>query len=390
MIQTAELLSMSGLSERTTAPLPSKESQLVHRLLKGDTRLAVKKRAAKMPRITLSDIDVAKLALLAHGALSPLAGFMNQEDYESVLYDMRLSNNVVWSVPITLTADHKTAASLSIGQEVALCQNGRILAVLEINDKFPINKQHEAGLLYQTNSQNHLGVQQIYAQKEVALGGDIWVINVPTIQHPFYNIQFTPAQTRRMFARRGWRRVVGFTPTMPFLRTHEYIQKTALELVDGLFVLHTCNTHTPQSFSAESGVIGYQKVLQNYYPSQNVLLGVYPGFLQHAGPRETLFWALVHKNYGCTHFIVGDDAQKQNRLIFESFTREELGIIWLPFQKTYYCPQCDMIVSQKTCPHGEETAVSYTGAQLKAHLKNGTPFDPHIVRPEVAQLLAQK
>ena len=387
MIQTAELLSMTGLSQKASNPLPTKDNTLVNRLLRGDTRLAVKERARKMLQLNLNHFDIAKLALLTHGALTPLTGFMGWDDYESVLFDMRLNSNDVWSMPITLTVDEETAVSIKMGQEIGLCENGRILAVLEVADKFNIDKTQEAALLYQTTDERHPGVQQINAQSNIAIGGDIWVIDMPSVTHDFYNIQFTPAQTRRMFARRGWRRVVGFHPTSPIYRTQEYIQKTALELVDGLFILHTINHQNPLSYSSATSLLTYQTILDEYFPTQNVLLGVYAGFLQNRGPRETLFWAQIHKNYGCTHFIVSEEREQKNRLIFENFTKEELGIQIMPFDNTYFCTQCDMIVSQKTCPHGDQTAVYYPNDEVKTLFAAGKTPEQMFMRPEVANLL---
>lgn len=388
MIQTSELLSMTGLSQTGTTPLPIKENKLVNRMLKGDMRLAVKERARQMFQLNVSETELAKLALLAHGALSPLTGFMCQADYESVLFDMRLTTDEIWTMPLTLTVDEKTAVSIQTGQEIALCENGRVLAVLEVAEKFKIDKKTESALLYQTTDETHPGVQQTNTKKEIAIGGHIWVIDLPTAKHDAYNIQFTPAQTRRMFARRGWRRIVGYHPTSPIYRTHEYIQKNALELVDGLFILHSINNQSPFLHPAATNLLTYQTILQNYYPTANVLLGVYPGFLQSAGPRELLFWAQIHKNYGCTHFVVNNSTHSKNHLIFDNFTEEELGIIIMPFEETYFCTQCDMIVSQKTCPHGKETAVNYTDSQIQTLLKEGHTLKSEFIRPEVATLLS--
>ncbi|MEM7332300.1 MAG: sulfate adenylyltransferase [Chloroflexota bacterium] len=389
MIQTAELLSVTGLSQKATSPLPTKENQLVNRLLKGSTRLAVKERTQKMLHLDLSPLDVAKLLLITHGALSPLTGFMNHEDYESVLFDMRLSDGSVWGLPITLTVDEETAVSIKVGQEVALCENGRVLAVIEVADKFNIDKLQEAALLYQTTDESHSGVQQVNAQSNIAIGGDIWAIDMPSVTHDFYSIQFTPAQTRRMFARRGWRNIVGYHPSSPIFRTDEYIQKTALELVDGLFILHPINPPTADNFSSKTSLLTYQKILGNYYPSQNVLLGVYSGFLHNGGPRSLLLCAQIHKNYGCTHFIVSEAKMKKNKLVFENFTNEELGIIIMQFDTTYFCAKCDMIVSQKTCPHGDKAAIYYSNTDVKHLIDTEKEPESVFIRPEVSALLRQ-
>lgn len=372
--------------------------QLVNCMLRGETRQAVLKRANKLYKLNLTPLNLSDLELIANGAFSPLTGFMKQTDYERVLTEMRLDNGLVWTVPITLAVDEKTAVSIIPSQEIALCENGRILAVMEVSEKYTYDKKREAELVYKTTDENHPGVARLYQQGNILLAGDIWVVALPqAASTEFPQLRHTPAQTRRMFARRGWRRVVGFQTRNPIHRAHEYIQKTALEIVDGLFLHPLVGETKENDIPADVRVASYEAILRDYYPPESVLLGVFPAAMRYAGPREAVFHAIIRKNYGCTHFIVGrDHAGVGNyyrpydaQRIFDNFSKEDIGIEILPFDYTFYCKKCGMVVSSKTCPHDKDNWVYLSGTEVREMLERGEMLPPEFTRPEVSKVLLE-
>jgi sulfate adenylyltransferase len=357
---------------------------------------AVRERAEHLQKIDLNPMNLSDLELIANGAMSPLTGFMGQVDYERVISEMRLSNNLLWSIPVTLAVDTETAASINPGQEVALCENGNVLAVMEVTEKFGYDKEREAQLVYCTTEDAHPGVARLYAQGDVLLGGEIWVVELPAAaKTEFPELRHTPAQSRRMFARRGWRRIVGFQTRNPIHRAHEYIQKAALEIVDGLLIHPLVGETKSDDIPADVRIASYEAILRDYYPADSVLLGVFPAAMRYAGPREAIFHALLRKNYGCTHFIVGRDhagvgnyyGTYDAQRIFDDFKKDEVGIEILPFDYTFYCKKCGMVVSAKTCPHDKENWVFLSGTQVRAMLEKGEMLPPEFTRPEVSKVL---
>jgi sulfate adenylyltransferase len=370
--------------------------QLVNRTLRGEMRQAVCERAEKLFKLDLRPMNLSDLELIAGGALSPLTGFMGPADYERVLTDMRLANGLLWPIPVTLAVDDDTAAAIQPDQEIALCENGRVLAIMEVSAQYPYDKQREAERVYQTTDSAHPGVARLYRQGDVLLAGDIWVVDLPSAaQTEFPELRHTPAQTRRMFARRGWRRIVGFQTRNPIHRAHEYIQKAALEIVDGLFLHPLVGETKGDDIPADVRIASYQAILRDYYPAESVLLGVFPAAMRYAGPREAVFHALIRKNYGCTHFIVGRDhagvgnyyGTYDAQRIFDGFKKEEIGIEILPFDYTFFCHKCGMIVSAKTCPHDRENWVFLSGTQVREMLERGEMLPPEFTRPEVSKVL---
>jgi len=375
---------------------PPHGGQLVNRMLRGEMRKAVQERAEELHKYDLESFNLSDLELIAHGAMSPLTGFMGQADYERVVKEMRLSNNLLWSLPVTLPVDREVASKLKIGQEITLCQDGSVLAVMEIAELYEYDKRHEAEAVYGTVDETHPGVARLFQQGDILIGGEIWVVNLPTAaQTEFPELRHTPAQTRRMFARRGWRRIVGFQTRNPIHRAHEYIQKAALEIVDGLFIHPLVGETKPGDIPADVRIASYQAILRDYYPAESVLLGVFPAAMRYAGPREAIFHALIRKNYGCTHFIVGRDhagvgdfyGTYDAQRIFENFKKDEIGIEILPFDYTFYCQKCGMVVSSKTCPHDRENWVFLSGTQVREMLERGEMLPPEFTRPEVSKVL---
>jgi len=374
---------------------------LVDRTLRGEMQEAVRERAERMVKVPLDQMGLSDLELLAIGALSPLTGFMLKADYDRCVEDMRLVNGTLWSVPVTLAVEEDLSGRIQEGQEVALCEGERVLAVMEVAEKYPYDrkvKEREASEVYRTTEEAHPGVARLYRRGEVLLGGDIWLVDWPSaVQTEFPELRHTPAQTRRMFARRGWRSVVGFQTRNPIHRAHEYIQKTALEIVDGLFLHPLVGETKKDDIPAEVRIASYQAILRDYYPAERVLLGVFPAAMRYAGPREAIFHAIARKNYGCTHFIVGRDHAGVGKYygtydaqnIFDEFPPEDIGIVLFRFEHAFYCKKCGGIVSAKTCPHGPEDRVFLSGTQVRQMLERGEMLPEEFTRPEVARVLLE-
>ena len=374
---------------------------LVDRVLRGEMREAVKERAQHMTRIPLDPMGLSDLELIAGGALSPLTGFMGKADYDRCVTDMRLTSGILWSVPVTLAVASDLADQIGEGQEVALCEGDSVLAVLEVAEKHPNDrktKEREAQEVYRTTDEDHPGVARLYGRGDVLLGGDLWLVDWPAAASTeFPELRHTPAETRRMFAGRGWRSVVGFQTRNPIHRAHEYIQKTALEIVDGLLLHPLVGETKKDDIPADVRIASYQAILRDYYPAERVLLGVFPAAMRYAGPREAIFHAIARKNYGCTHFIVGRDHAGVGKYygtydaqnIFNEFAPEDIGITPLKFEHAFYCTKCGMVVSAKTCPHGKDDWVFLSGTQVREMLEKGEMLPEEFTRPEVAKVLME-
>ena len=380
----------------TDALIPPHGGQLIDREVTGPEAATLEERARSLPALRLSSRALSDLELIAIGAFSPLEGFMTARQYRSVVDEMHLSEGLPWSLPVTLAASREEAASLQEGQQVALADaSGELLAVLDLEERFDYEKEAEAQAVYRTTESAHPGVAALYAQGEVLLGGRVTLFRRQPA--PFAEHRLTPAQTRAAFAERGWRTVVGFQTRNPVHRAHEYIQKCALEIVDGL-LLHPLVGDTKEGdIPPEVRMQCYQVLLDGYYPKDRVLLSVLPAAMRYAGPREAIFHALVRKNYGCSHFIVGRDhagvgsyyGTYDAQTIFAEFTPEELGLTPLFFEHTFYCRACLSMASSKSCPHDADQRVALSGTRVREMLAAGEAPPPEFTRPEVARVLME-
>ncbi len=369
---------------------------LINRILSGEERTAALEKSKSLTSIELSPTSVSDLELIAVGAASPLTGFMKQADYESVLDNIRLANGLVWSIPITLPVSSELAETIEVGQEVVLTAgDGCPLALMTIEEKYTYDKQREARQVYRTTEEAHPGVARVYAQGDLLLGGAIRVIDLPP-NRPFPDFRHAPAATRKKFMERGWKTVVAFQTRNPIHRAHEYLTKVALESVDGLLIHPLVGETKSDDIPSEVRMECYKLMMEKYYNPKRVLLSVFPAAMRYAGPREAVFHAMVRKNYGCSHLIIGRDhagvgsyyGTYDAQEIFEQFSPEELGITPMKFEHSFYCKLSKQMATDKTSPSaGPEHRVFLSGTKVREMLANGQMPPEEFTRPEVAEIL---
>jgi len=369
--------------------------RLIDRIVVGKEREALERRASDLPRLVLNSREQSDLEMIATGAMSPLEGFMCLADYTSVLDNMRLAKGLPWTIPITLAVKEGRGGEYEEGSDVALYnEEGRFLAVLHLEEKYEVDKEHEAKMVLQTADPAHPGVQYLSTVGDVYLGGTISVVNRP--RHADFNDhRLDPKETRVLFKVRGWHTVAAFQTRNPIHRAHEYLQKCALEIVDALLIHPLMGETKKDDIPAEVRMRCYLALLENYYPADRVAISVFPAAMRYAGPREAIFHALARKNYGCTHFIVGRDhagvgayyGTYDAHYIFREFDPAEIGVTPLFFDHAFYCKRCGNMASTKTCPHGEEHRVTLSGTQVRQMLARGDMPPAEFTRPEVAAVL---
>ncbi|HZP80646.1 MAG TPA: sulfate adenylyltransferase [Chthonomonadaceae bacterium] len=387
----------TSVTAKVAQTIPPHGGILINRFVPEAQRAAVAEKAAALPKIALDARQISDLELIAIGAASPLTGFMSQADYESVVHKMQLANGLPWTIPVTLAVTPEQAAALAPGSQAALTdETGRLLAVLTVRDTYSYDQKVEAEKVYRTTEEAHPGVAALYAQPEALVGGDVDVLELPP-HEDFPEYYLTPAETRAHFAAKGWRSVVGFQTRNPVHRAHEYLQKVALEMVDGLLLHPLVGQTKGDDIPADVRMRCYRVLLDNYYPLDRTLLSVNPASMRYAGPREAVFHALIRKNYGCTHFIVGRDhagvgnyyGTHDAQQIFDEFDPAAIGIVPLKFEHTFWCNKCEGMASSKTCPHSPENRVSLSGTKVRAMLAAGEIPPMEFTRPEVAQILIE-
>jgi sulfate adenylyltransferase len=352
-------------------------------------------QAGDLPRIDVDDRTAADLELLGNGGFTPLTGFLCRADYDSVVERMRLADGSPWSIPITLSVTKEQSAKIA-GDRVALWRRGRPIAVLSVKERFGYDKAREARNVFRTEDVAHPGVAALMAQGEVLLGGPVEVI-APDIETSFAQYRLTPTETRAEFARRGWKRIVAFQTRNPIHRAHEYLTKCALEMVDGLLIHPLVGETKGDDIPAAVRMKCYEALMAHHYPPARVMLSVFPAAMRYAGPREAIFHALVRKNYGVTHFIVGRDhagvgnyyGTYDAQRIFDEFAPGELGIQTVLFEHTFFCKECGWIASDKTCHHDPSKRVAPSGTKVREMLRAGEAPPPEFSRPEVAKILIE-
>jgi sulfate adenylyltransferase len=366
--------------------------KLVDRVLHGEEKEKALEKAKVLPSLQLNFELVSDVENIAFGIFSPLEGFMGKEEYRNVLNHMRLSDDLPWPIPIVLDAEKEKAEKLKIGQEVILRnKNNNPIAILQLEEKYEYDKEEMAEKVFQTKDEAHPGVAKVKSMKEVLLAGKIDLIQEsPT---PFYNYKLKPIETRVLFKEKGWRTVVGFqTRNTPHIG-HEYVQKTALTFTDGIFVNPVIGRKKKGDFKDEVILASYDELIKHYYLRERAVVAILQMEMRYAGPREAIFHAIIRKNFGCTHIIIGRDHAGVGNYyppyaaqdIFEEFP--DLGIVPLFFKSFYFCKKCNSVVNEKTCPHPSSEHINFSGTKIREMLIQGKTPPPELMRPEVAKII---
>lgn len=371
-------------------------SKLVSRVVEDEKKEELLEKAKLLKKIKLNSHEVSDLEMISIGCFSPLEGFLKEDDYKSVVENCRLSNGLVFTIPITLSATKEEVKYLKENEDIALTDYKEILGILHLEQIYNYDKKREAEFVYKTTDKSHPGVAYLYSQGEFLLGGKITLINRP-MHKEFQEYWFDPLQTRKIFKEKGWKTIVGFQTRNPIHRAHEFIIKTALEIADGLFLNPLIGETKKGDIPAEIRMKCYDVLLDNYFNKNMVFMGVYGAAMRYAGPREAVFHALVRKNFGCTHFIIGRDHAGVGKYykpfeaqhIFDEFDSKELGIIPLFFDNAFWCRRCTSMATLKTCPHREEEHFSLSGTKVRELLASGEIPPPEFTRPEIADILIE-
>jgi sulfate adenylyltransferase len=369
---------------------------LVDLVVGADAAPGLAAEAANLPKVVVSERELSDLEMLAVGALSPLTGFQDERDYHAVLETMHLADGLAWAIPVALSLTEDEAHRLGGVDSVALlpAEGAAPLALLRISQIYKRDRQKEALAVYRTDDAEHPGVAALVAAGDFCAAGTLEVIALPP-HDDFPTYRLTPAQTRAAFSERGWKTVVGFQTRNPIHRAHEYIQKCALEIVDGLLVHPLVGATKGDDVPADVRMRCYEALFDGYYPRDRAMVSVFPAAMRYAGPREAIWHAIARKNYGCTHFIVGRDhagvgsyyGTYDAQQIFDELEPDELGIMPLKFEHSFWCNACEGMGSPKTCPHGEEQRVSLSGTKVREMLRSGERPPIEFSRAEVADIL---
>lgn len=365
--------------------------RLIDRTLSDSERRRILDGFSQLHQIDVTREIAQEIYNIAQGVFSPLEGFLTRTDFESVLQKGRLANNIAWTIPIVFDADDTEIAGIKIGDSIGIIYNGTPIAKMDVEDIYTYDKADYAKSVFGTEDVNHPGVQKIQEMKNNLIGGKISLLN--DIGNPYPKYTLTPKQTRELFVKKGWKTVVAFqTRNTPHLG-HEYVQKTALSLVDGLFINPLIGKKKPGDFTDEVILESYKALMDNYYPETSATMAVLHTEMRYGGPKEAIHHAIMRKNFGCTHFIVGRDhagvgdyyGPFDAHKIFDEYP--DLGIIPVMFRSFFYCKRCNSIANDRVCPHSGDDIVNFAGRKIRAMLENGEVPSSDMMRPEVASTI---
>ncbi len=365
--------------------------KLIDRELKGKAKEKAEEEIKGLPKIEIGIENAKDADNIAMGVFSPLEGFLNQEDYLNVVNEKRLSNDLPWTMPIILDVSEENSSKIKEGDTVALKTEEKPIAILHLEEKYGYDKKYLAEKVFKTTDNNHPGVKKVIEMKGVLLAGKIDLINKP--YNPFEKYTLKPMETRILFQEKGWRTIAGFqTRNVPHLG-HEYVQKTALTFVDGIFINPVVGKKKKGDFRDEVILETYDALIKNYYLKERAVMSILLFEMRYAGPREAIFHSIVRKNFGCTHFIVGRDHAGvgnyyhpyEAQEIFEEFP--DLGIIPIFFKSFFFCKKCNGIANEKTCPHDDKHIIKFSGTRIRDALFQGKIPPKELMRSEVAEII---
>lgn len=378
---------------------PHGADELKTLLLTGEELQAEKTRAASLPKVQISSRETGDLIMMGIGGFTPLEGFMTRADWEGVCDGYHMANGVFWPIPITLSTDSDTAGSIKVGSDVALVdrESGEIMATMKVTEKYTIDKEHEAVMVYKTTDVEHPGVRMVMEQGDVNLAGPVKVLSQGGFPDRYPDIYMTPAQTRELFQSKGWVTVAAFQTRNPMHRSHEYLAKVAVEICDGVLIHSLLGKLKPGDIPAEVRSRSINSLVENYFVKDTVVQAGYPLDMRYAGPREALLHALFRQNYGCSHLIVGRDhagvgdyyGPFDAHHIFDEIPADALETKALKMDWTFWCYKCGGMASMRTCPHQAEDRLLLSGTKLRKALSEGQDVPGEFSRPEVLTILRE-
>ena len=356
-------------------------------------------RAGGLRAIPLDSRAVSDVLMLAMGAYTPLEGFMGQDDWRGSCVDMKLASGLFWPIPITLPVPSDLADRIRVGEEVALTagRSGEILAILEVGEKYAIDKETEAEHVYRTRDARHPGVAKLLRQGGVNLAGRVLALSEGEYPARYPGLYIRPAESRALFVEKGWSRIAAFQTRNPMHRSHEYLVKIAIEVLDGVFIHQVLGELKPGDIPAEVRTRAVRAMVDNYFQPGTVIQAGYPIEMRYAGPREALLHALIRQNFGCSHLIVGRDhagvgdyyGPFDAQRIFDQLWDGALETTPLKLDITFYCRKCAGMATSRTCPHDPEHHIAISGTRLREMLSTGMDVPPEFSRPEVAAILRE-
>ena len=360
-------------------------------------RAGERKRAAGLTAVPMTSRESSDLVMLAMGAYTPLDGFMGSADWRGVCDDMTLAGGLFWPIPITLSCDRALADSISIGQEVALidAESGDIMAIMEVGEKYAVDKERECARVYKTTDDAHPGVAKVMAQGAVNLAGRVSALSEGHFPDTYKGLYLRPAETRALFEQKGWSKVAAFQTRNPMHRSHEHLAKIAIEVCDGLLIHQVLGALKPGDIPAAVRIAAIDALVENYFVPGTCVQAGYPIEMRYAGPREALLHALFRQNFGCSHLVIGRDhagvgdyyGPFDAHHIFDTLPAGALVTEPLKIDLTFYCYRCASVATNRTCPHGEQDKLTVSGTRLREMFANGETIPPEFSRPEVLAVL---
>ena len=352
---------------------------------------SIREEAKELQKKEISLDRYRDLANIAHGLFSPLEGYMNENDFEAVLKEGRLDSDIPWTLPIVMDSTREGISNLKEGDRIALTYEGTPVGILDVEDTYAYDKVDYAKSVFGTDSAEHPGVQRLFSMGNYLIGGKITLLKDPPTMFPDYKLW--PEETRVLFREKGWKKIVGFqTRNTPHIG-HEYVQKASLTLVDGLLINPLIGKKKKGDFRDDTIIKSYEALFENYYPNNTAAMSIIETEMRYAGPKEAIFHAIMRKNLGCTHFIVGRDhagvgnfyGPFDSHKIFLEYP--DLVIEPIFFRSFYYCKKCRSVVNDKICPHGKEYQINFSGTAIRQMLVEGKRPPEDMMRPEVADAI---
>ncbi len=381
------------------------KKKLTPRLLHGTEREEEIKRAQNLPRIEIGSREKGDLLMIGMGAFTPLTGFMGKEDWEGVIYEMKLRKSdpgTMWPIPICCSIDAEQVKNVKEGSDVALWdkETGTLMATMTVEEVYQLDekaKREECIHVYKTDDMEHPGVAMVMGQGEYNIAGPVKVLTELDYPEKYGDYYLHPAQARAIFEEKGWSTVAAFQTRNPIHRSHEYLTKVAQEVSDGVFIHALVGKLKPGDIPAEVRMKCYEVLIDKYYNKDRTVLGVYPLDMRYAGPKEALLHAIFRQNFGCSHLIVGRDHAGvgdyygvfEAQEIFDKLWPGALELRPLKMDWTFYCYKCEGMASLKTCPHGNEDRLVLSGTKLRRMLAEGQVPPREFSRPEVIEILVK-